>query len=129
ERVLPTGCPGNASLERRGTKVTREREIWLDYRAIRGARVEIEGRTDIRGQPRRHFFRKAAEHVELGAVGKADARPPGADIETTVVAKANAALDRGLFVRLAETAEAIVADDGCAARNGDAVFGFLGMGG
>src|SRR3546814_12692774 len=62
-------------------------------------------------------------------MGEADARTPGAEIEAAVVADGDAALDRGFLVRLAETATAIVADDGGAARNGDAVAVFvLGMG-
>src|SRR3546814_19189560 len=74
--------------------------------------MEVEGRADVGGQARNKLVRIAADDVDFGAVGKADARPPGPDIEAAVVADREAALDRGFPVRLAEAAEAIVADDG-----------------
>src|SRR3546814_13032775 len=93
--------------------------------------MEVEGRAVVGGQARNKLVRIAADDVDFGAVGKADARPPGPDIEAAVVADREAALDRGFLVRLAEAAEEKVADDGRGDRNGDtaAVFFFLGMGG
>ncbi|KAI1692993.1 hypothetical protein DdX_20916 [Ditylenchus destructor] len=119
QRILPAWRPGNHALDRRRTDGAGHREIGLDHRGVRRTRIEIDRRTDIGSQARRDFLGKARDHVDLGAVVEADARPPGADIEAALMSDGETALDRCLFVGLRKAAEAIVADHGRAAGDGD----------